>query len=263
MGNTITFLGTGTSQGIPMIGCKCEVCSSSDERDKRLRTSALVIYEGVYILIDAGPDFRQQMLRENISHLDAIILTHQHKDHTGGLDDVRALNYLEKCAVPIYCEKRVEQSLRMEYSYVFAQHKYPGIPEFNIKTIDETPFTVTGANGAVITITPIRVMHYHLPILGFRFGGLVYITDANFIADEEYDKLTGASLFVINTVKRTTHISHYSLPEAISIAKRVGAQRSYITHLSHQLPPHEQLKKELSKQPFSIEPAYDGLALEF
>ena len=263
MGNTITFLGTGTSQGIPMIGCKCEVCSSSDERDKRLRTSALVVYEGVYILIDAGPDFRQQMLREKISHLDAIILTHQHKDHTGGLDDVRALNYLERCATPIYCEKRAEQSPRMEYYYVFAQNKYPRIHEFNIKTIDEKPFTVTGANGAEVTIIPIRVMHYCLPILGFRIGDLVYITDANFIADEEYDKLTGASLFVINTVKRTTHISHYSLPEAIEIASRVGAKRSFITHLSHQLPPHAQLKRELSAQPFSIEPAYDGLTLEF
>ena len=133
MSNTITFLGTGTSQGVPIIGCSCEVCSSTDERDKRLRTSALVTYDGVSILIDAGPDFRQQMLREKISHLDAIILTHQHKDHTGGLDDVRALNYIEKCALPIYCEGRVEKSLRMEYSYVFAQHKYPGIPEFNIK----------------------------------------------------------------------------------------------------------------------------------
>jgi phosphoribosyl 1,2-cyclic phosphate phosphodiesterase len=263
MGNTITFLGTGTSQGIPMIGCKCEVCSSSDERDKRLRTSALVIYEGVYILIDAGPDFRQQMLRENISHLDAIILTHQHKDHTGGLDDVRALNYLEKCAVPIYCEKRVEQSLRMEYSYVFAQHKYPGIPEFNIKTIDETPFTVTGANGAVSNNHSYQGNALPTPYIGIPIGGLTYITDANFIADEEYEKLTDASLFVINTVKRTKHISHYSLPEAIKVAERVGAQRTFITHLSHQLPPHKQLKKELSAQPFSIEPAYDGLTIEF
>ncbi len=263
MGNTITFLGTGTSQGVPMIGCGCEVCSSTDARDQRLRTSALVTYEGVSILIDAGPDFRQQMLREKISHLDAILLTHQHKDHTGGLDDVRALNYLEKCAVPIYCEKRVEQSLRMEYSYVFAQHKYPGVPEFNIKIINNTPFTVTGSNGKKVTITPIRVMHYRLPILGFRIGSLVYITDANFIADEEYDKLTGASLFVINTVKHTTHISHYSLPEAIEVAKKVGAKRSFLTHLSHQLPLHAQLKNELSAQPFSIEPAYDGLTIEF
>ena len=263
MGNTITFLGTGTSQGIPMIGCGCEVCSSSDTRDKRLRTSALIIYEGISILIDAGPDFRQQMLREKISHLDAIILTHQHKDHTGGLDDVRALNYLEKCATPIYCEKRVEQSLRMEYSYVFAQQKYPGVPEFNIKIIDDTPFTITGFNGTEVTIIPIRVMHYRHPILGFRIGGLTYITDANFIADEEYEKLTDTSIFVINTVKRTKHISHYSLPEAIKVAERVGAQRTFITHLSHQLPPHAQLKKELSVQPFSIEPAYDGLTIEF
>lgn len=263
MGNTITFLGTGTSQGIPMIGCQCEVCSSSDVRDKRLRTSALVVYEGVSILIDAGPDFRQQMLRENISHLDAIILTHQHKDHTGGLDDVRALNYLEKCATPIYCEERVEESLRMEYSYVFARHKYPGIPEFNIKIIDSNPFTVTGANGRAVTITPIRVMHYRLPILGFRIGSLSYITDANYIPDEEYDKLTDTSLFVINTVKRTPHISHYSLPEAVEVAGRVGAKLSFITHLSHQLPRHAQLKQELHEQPFSIEPAYDGLTIEF
>lgn len=263
MSNTITFLGTGTSQGVPMIGCNCKVCSSPDSRDKRLRSSALVVYKGVYILIDAGPDFRQQMLRENITHLDAILLTHQHKDHTGGLDDVRALNYLEKCAIPIYCEKRVEKSLQMEYSYVFAQHKYPGVPEFNIEIIDETPFTVTGVNEVKVPILPIRVMHYRLPILGFRIGGLIYTTDANYIADKEYDKLTDASILVINSVKRTKHISHFSLPETIEVAKRVGAQRSFITHLSHQLPPYAELKKELSSQPFSIEPAYDSLTIEF
>ena len=278
----LTFLGTGTSQGVPMIGCSCEVCSSPDVRDKRLRASVMVEYGGLRILIDAGPDFRQQMLRENISHIDAILLTHNHKDHTGGLDDVRAFNYIEKRASEIYCEKYVEDALRMEYSYAFAEKKYPGAPEWHVHNIDEKPFTISAggphevlswdhAKGYVysmagkddpvhtIDVIPIRGKHYRLPVLGYRFGNIAYCTDMNYIPEEEFKKLEGLDHFVINCVKRGKHISHYSLEEAIAVAQRVGARHSWLTHLSHQLPCHEKLAAEL---PEGIRPAYDGLVIE-
>ena len=278
----LTFLGSGTSQGLPMIGCGCEVCRSRDPRDKRLRASVLVEYDGMKILVDAGPDFRQQMLREGISHLDAILLTHNHKDHTGGLDDIRAFNYIEKRASEIYCEKYVEDSLRMEYSYAFAEKKYPGAPEWNVHIIDDKPFmiscggpyevlswepgkgyvySVEGENDPIRTteIIPIRGMHYKLPVLGYRFGNIAYCTDMNHIPEEEFEKLHGLDHFVINCVKCGKHISHYSLEEAVEVAQRVGAKHSWLTHLSHQLPCYNELASEL---PEGILPAYDGLVLE-
>ena len=278
----LKFLGTGTSQGVPMIGCGCEVCRSRDPRDKRLRASVLVEYEGLTILVDAGPDFRQQMLREEVSHVDAILLTHNHKDHTGGLDDIRAFNYLEKRATEIYCEKYVEDALRMEYSYAFAEKKYPGAPEWHVHNIDENPFeiicggpyevlswepgkgyvhTIAGKDDPVRTasIIPIRGMHYKLPVLGYRFGNIAYCTDMNHIPEEEYSKLQGLDHFIINCVRRGRHISHYSLEQAIEVAEKVGAKHSWLTHLSHQLPCHEELTKEL---PEGILPAFDGLVIE-
>ena len=278
----LTFLGTGTSQGVPMICCGCDVCRSKDPRDKRLRASVLVDYEGMRILVDAGPDFRQQMLRAGVSHVDAILLTHNHKDHTGGLDDIRAFNYLEKKASEIYCEKYVENSLRMEYGYAFAEKKYPGAPEWHVHNIDENPFTIQ-AGGAYevltwehgkgyihsmagedepvrsVEIIPIRGMHYKLPVLGFRFGNIAYCTDMNHIPEEEFAKLQGLDHFIINCVKYGKHISHYSLEEAIEVAKKVGAKNSWLTHLSHQLPTYNELAAEL---PEGIHPAYDGLVLE-
>jgi len=179
----ITFLGTGTSQGVPIIGCKCRVCTSSDPKDKRLRSSVLIEQDGKRILIDAGPDFRQQLLRENIDNLDAILLTHEHKDHTGGLDDVRAINYLKGKALPIYCEERVRESLEREYAYAFCEEKYPGVPEFDIRTIGNSPFNAQG-----VKVQPIRILHYKLPILGFRIGDISYITDASYISTEELEK---------------------------------------------------------------------------
>jgi phosphoribosyl 1,2-cyclic phosphate phosphodiesterase len=251
----LTFLGTGTSQGVPMIGCRCDVCCSEDPRDKRLRASVLVEYCGQKILVDAGPDFRQQMLRENISHVDAILLTHNHKDHTGGLDDIRAFNYHEKKATQIYCEKYVEDSLRMEYSYAFAEKKYPGAPEWDVHLIDENPFSI-GAGGA--QIIPIRGRHYKLPVLGFRFGDIAYCTDMNHIPEDEFEKLKGLKHFIINTVRRGHHISHFALEGALKIAELVGAQHTWLTHLSHQLPRHEELAAEL---PSNVRPAYDGLVI--
>ena len=278
----LTFLGTGTSQGVPMIGCGCDVCRSMDPRDKRLRASVLVEYEGLRILVDAGPDFRQQMLRAGVSHLDAILLTHNHKDHTGGLDDIRAFNYLEKKATEIYCEKYVEDALRMEYSYAFAEKKYPGAPEWHVHNIDENPFmihaggpyevlvwehgkgyirSVAGSDDPVksVEIIPIRGMHYKLPVLGFRFGNIAYCTDMNYIPEEEFEKLQGLDHFIINCVKYGKHVSHYSIEEAVEIAKKVGAKHSWLTHLSHQLPTYNELAGTL---PSDIQPAYDGLVLE-
>ena len=250
----LTFLGTGTSQGVPMIGCCCEVCKSTDPRDKRLRASVLVEHEGQKILVDAGPDFRYQMLRAGICSLDAILLTHNHKDHTGGLDDIRAFNYHEKKATQIYCEKYVEDSLRQEYSYAFAEVKYPGAPEWNVHIIDEKPFSIHG-----VEIIPIRGKHFKLPVLGYRFGNIAYCTDMNHISEEEYSKLQGLDHFIINCVRRGRHISHYSLEQAVEVATKVGAKHSWLTHLSHQLPCYEELVKEL---PEGILPAFDGLAIE-
>lgn len=238
-----------------MIGCGCEVCSSTDPRDKRLRASVLVEYGGLKILVDAGPDFRQQMLREGIASVDAILLTHNHKDHTGGLDDIRAFNYHEKKATQIYCEKYVEDALRMEYSYAFAENKYPGAPDWEVHIIDDKTFKING-----IEIIPIRGRHFRLPVLGYRFGDIAYCTDMNHIPDEEFSKLQGLEHFVINTVRRGRHISHFSLEQAIEVAGRVGARHTWLTHLSHQLPRHEQLLQEL---PQGILPAYDSLTIEF
>lgn len=263
----LTFLGTGTSQGVPMIGCGCDVCRSNDPRDKRLRASVLVEYEGLTILVDAGPDFRQQMLREGISHLDAILLTHNHKDHTGGLDDIRAFNYLEKRATEIYCEKYVEDSLRMEYSYAFAEKKYPGAPEWHVHIIDDQPFTIYGSasgdNRGIerlsAGIVPIRGKHFTLPVLGYRFGNIAYCTDMNHIDECEIDKLQNLDHFIINCVRYGRHISHFSLEQALEVAAKVGARHTWLTHLSHQLPRYEMLVKEL---PDGVLPAYDGLVLK-
>lgn len=263
MHNSITFLGTGTSTGVPMIGCHCSVCSSKDPRDKRLRTSAFVVYEGLKLLIDCGPDFRTQALAYGIEDLDAILLTHQHKDHTGGLDDVRALNYTLKKPTTIYCEERVLKGLKKEYSYAFSSHPYPGIPKFDIHLIDNTPFSIDSRS-----IIPIRAMHYKLPILGFRFGGLCYLTDANHIAEKELEKLKDLDIMVLSAVRRGKHISHFSLEEAVQMAQRIGAKKTFITHLSHQMAEDDKNIKgthaDLSAEmPSGIFIAYDGLKLSF
>lgn len=253
--NKIEFLGTGTSQGMPIIGCSCPVCRSDDFHDKRLRTSAYIEYEGLRLVVDAGPDFRQQILRSGIRELDAVLLTHMHKDHTGGLDDVRAFNYFMQRAFPIYAEHMVQDSLKREYAYAFGDHRYPGVPDFVLHTIGEEPFCIDG-----VEIIPVRAMHYKLPILGFRFGRLGYLTDANYISEESIERFRGVDIFVVSCIRRTPHISHFSLDEAIEVCRKVGARHCFLTHLSHQLEKYEDLCKTL---PEGIEPAYDGLSLTF
>lgn len=263
MENSITFLGTGTSTGVPMIGCHCSVCSSTDPRDKRMRTSAYIRYNGLRLLIDCGPDFRTQALSNGIEDLDAILFTHQHKDHTGGLDDVRALNYINQKPTTIYCEERVLSGLKMEYSYAFTDHPYPGVPKFDIHIIDENPFEISGQR-----IIPIRAMHYKLPILGYRIGNLCYLTDANYLADEEIEKLQGLEVMVLSAVRRGKHISHFSLEEAVALGLRIGARKTFITHLSHQMAEDDRNIKgthaDLSAEmPPGIFIAYDGLKVSF
>ena len=251
---TITFLGTGTSQGIPVIACPCEVCHSLDFRDKRLRTSIHLQQGNTSVVIDTGPDFRQQMLRENVQHLDALLFTHEHKDHTAGMDDVRAFNFKQQCDMPLYAEPRVIEQLRMEFSYVFSEKKYPGVPRVQTFPINEHDDIAIGE----FTFTPIRVMHYKLPVLGFRTGDFTYITDANHISDSEKDKIKGSKVLILNALQKDDHISHFNLDQAIALAQEIGAETTYFTHISHRMGLHADVEKEL---PDGIELAYDGLSL--
>ncbi len=250
----LTFLGTGTSQGTPVIGCHCPVCESRDTRDNRLRASVLVEVDGLKIVIDTGPDFRQQLLREEIDTIDAVFYTHEHKDHTGGMDDIRALNYTSGRPIDLYCEKRVEQVLRKDYDYAFSVPRYPGAPEVKIHTITENPFWIDNTE-----IIPVRGMHHNLPVLGFRIGDLCYLTDMNQIPDQEFAKFEGVEVLIINALREEEHLSHFALCEAVSIARRANVVETYLTHVSHQM---GRYKKVLSKLPGNVYLAYDGLQIE-
>ncbi len=250
---TITFLGTGTSQGVPVIACNCDVCTSADPRDKRLRTSILIEGEGKVIVIDSGPDFRYQMLRANVQHLDAIVFTHEHKDHIAGMDDIRAFNYKQKGPIDVYANLRVQAALKREFHYIFEEFKYPGIPQLNLHTIGLDPFNI-----GKINFIPIEVMHYMLPVLGFRINDFTYITDAKTVSEKEKEKIKGSKILVINALQRQNHISHFTLDEAISFAEEMGAEKTYFTHISHRLGKHEDIMKQL---PPNIELAYDGMKL--
>ncbi len=250
----VTFLGTGTSQGVPVIGCSCEVCRSVDYRDKRLRVSVHLEVDGKSIIIDSGPDFRQQVLRERIRRLDALVFTHEHKDHTAGLDDIRAYNFSQNKDMPLYGEERVLEQLKREYAYIFSGVQYPGIPRVELYPITETPFEVEG-----ILFIPIRVKHYKLPIFGYRVGDFTYITDANYISEEEKEKIKGSKVVVLNALRMEPHISHFSLQEAIELLQELKPERAYLTHISHLLGQHREVEPEL---PDFIHLAYDGLQIE-
>ena len=299
----LTFFGTGTSLGVPIVGCNCPVCRSTDPRDKRFRSSALFEVDGLSILVDCGPDFRSQMLRAGIGHLDGILLTHNHKDHTGGIDDVRSLNYIDKRAAEIYCENRVLESLQREYPYAFASPRYPGAPEWHLHIIENKPFTVHPNkedrelvwvhnvgygykmpdgivkacpedniepalnDGKGVQVTPIRGIHGQMPILGFRIGGIAYLTDFSSIPEEEFAKLEGLEHVTLNTVSYAPHHSHFSLDEALQIADRIQAKHTWLTHLSHTFPVHGQFCEELRRLcaergiRSDVQPAYDGLVI--
>ncbi len=249
----ITFLGTGTSQGVPLIACNCEVCKSIDAKDKRLRSSIMIESVQGNFVIDAGPDFRQQMLRENVKKLDAILFTHEHKDHINGIDDVRAFNFIQDKAMDIYANKNVNDAIRREFAYIFTNPEYPGIPKINLHLIENNLFEING-----LKFIPIEVMHYKLPVLAYRIGDFTYITDANFISEKEKEKIKGSKIIVLNALRRTKHISHYTLEEAVALLNELKPEKAYLTHISHQLGMHEEVEKEL---PGFIHLAYDGFKL--
>jgi phosphoribosyl 1,2-cyclic phosphate phosphodiesterase len=248
---TITFLGTGTSTGIPMIGCECGVCSSPDPKDKRLRSSILVQSTATTLVVDTTPDFRYQMLRLNIKHLDAVVFTHPHKDHIAGLDDIRAFNFFMQKPMQVYANTLTEEALRRDFYYAFAEKKYPGIPEIELITIDDAPFKVGD-----ITVIPVIVWHHKMPVYGFRFGDFTYITDANRIDEKEKEKIKGSKVLVVNALRKTQHISHFTLDEAIALVNELNIPEAYFTHISHQLGFHQHINAAL---PQHIQLAYDGL----
>lgn len=247
----ITFLGTGTSTGVPEIGCKCPVCTSNDPRDNRLRTSALIEVEGKRILIDCGPDFRYQMLRQEINELDAILITHEHYDHVGGLDDLRPL--LKEKDIEIYLEENVAKAIETRMPYAFHEHKYPGVPDLKLMRITEKPFQAAG-----VSITPIRLMHARLPIIGFRIGNMAYLTDFKSIPEEEYYKLTNLDILVIEALRKGDHYSHGSLEDALANIECIRPKKAYLVHMSHRIGLHTEAEKEL---PDHICYAYDGLVI--
>ncbi|HWZ35727.1 MAG TPA: MBL fold metallo-hydrolase [Mucilaginibacter sp.] len=250
----VTFLGTGTSQGVPVIACGCEVCTSTDPRDKRLRSSILIEAEDKTVVVDSGPDFRYQMLRAHVQRLDAVVYTHEHKDHVAGMDDIRAFNFKQQEPMNIYADARVQTALMREFPYVFAEFKYPGIPQINIHPIGLDPFDIGS-----IHFIPIEVLHYKLPVLGFRINDFTYITDAKTVSGEEKEKIRGTKILVLNALQKQNHISHFTLDEAVDFAREIGAETTYFTHISHRLGKHADIEAEL---PPGIKLAYDELQIE-
>jgi phosphoribosyl 1,2-cyclic phosphate phosphodiesterase len=251
----ITFLGSGTSSGVPMIACECAVCTSSDKKDKRLRSSILVESKKTRLVVDTTPDFRYQMLREKIKRLDAVLFTHPHKDHIAGLDDVRAFNFFQEQAMQVYANQMTIDALMREFAYAFADKKYPGVPNLELNTISLDDFIIGD-----IPITPLMVWHLKMPVFGFRFGRFTYITDANHIEEAEKEKIRGTDTIVVNALRNEKHISHYNLDEAVSLVQELGIPHAYFTHISHQLGRHQDVEKRL---PPGVHLAYDGLVLNF
>lgn len=249
----LTFLGTGTSQGVPVVACQCAVCLSENPKDKRLRASVMIETEGQCLVVDAGPDFRQQMLTHKVRHLNGILITHEHVDHIFGLDDIRAFNWVQKQATDIYAEERVQIAIRRIFDYVFSTWKYPGIPQMHLHLIENSSFMIND-----LEIIPIRGYHYKLPVFGFRFGKIAYVTDVNHLEDAEIEKLRGLDVLVLNALRKEDHISHYSLSQALEVIAEVKPGKAYLTHLSHQMGFYDEVQAELPENVFL---AYDGLQI--
>ncbi|MDE7074682.1 MAG: MBL fold metallo-hydrolase [Odoribacter sp.] len=250
----LTILGSGTSQGIPVVACDCAVCRSSDRRDKRLRSSVLLEIGGRKIVIDAGPDFRYQMLRAGVKDIRAVLLTHGHKDHTGGLDDVRAFNWVKQGAVDIYGNENAQEAVYKDFSYAFAEFRYPGVPEIEFHLLDGTPFYIDD-----IRVVPIPVLHYRLPVLGFRIGDFAYITDAKTIPETSMELLKGVRHMVINALRKEIHLSHFNLEEALAVVDAVKPEQAWLTHIGHQMGFAAEVEREL---PAGVHLAYDMLEVE-
>jgi phosphoribosyl 1,2-cyclic phosphate phosphodiesterase len=249
----VTFLGTGTSQGVPIVACDCNVCCSTNEFDKRLRTSILVATETTSVVIDSGPDFRQQLLREHIKKIDAVVFTHEHKDHIAGLDEVKSFNYLYKMRMPVYATKRVQAALEREFAYIFSGEDYPGIPQIDIYNFEDDNFSIGD-----ILFEPIKVLHYKLPVKGFKINRFAYITDANFIDEEEKKKLLNLDILVLNALRHEPHISHFTFEEALELIEELNPRKAYLIHISHQLGLHDEVSKLL---PNNVELAVDRLQI--
>lgn len=247
-------MGTGTSHGIPVISCSCAVCTSQNPKDRRMRSAVLVESANTRLVIDTGPDFRMQMLREKVDWLDAALITHEHRDHIAGLDDIRVFNYLKKGPFDLYCYPRVQKSIREAFSYIFENSEYPGLPSVCFQDIGEESFTVGELN-----IEPIPVLHHRLKVCGFRFGSLAYITDVNFISEESMERLKGVEVLVLGALRKTPHISHFSLSEAVEVSKQIGASKTYLIHMSHDMGLHSEVEEEL---PDGIHLSYDGLKVQ-
>jgi len=248
----ITVLGSGTSQGVPVIGCECKVCQSTDEKDYRRRCSILVETKDSTIVIDTGPDFREQMLRAKVKKLDAVVFTHEHKDHVAGLDDVRAFNFMNKGKeMEVFASERVQVALKREFEYIFAANKYPGVPRIHLNQIEDALFNAGG-----IDLQPINVMHYKLPVKCFRIEKFAYVTDANYIEDSEKEKLKGVEVLILNALRKEKHISHFNLDEALELIQEINPKQAYLTHISHLMGTHSETEMEL---PANVKIAYDGL----
>ena len=250
----ITFLGTGTSQGVPVIACNCEVCRHGITKDKRLRSSILIETDENVFVVDAGPDFRQQMLRENVTRLDGILVTHRHKDHIAGMDDVRSFNWFAKRPMDVYATLKDQERIIEEYSYAFSKSAYPGVPKYNLITIGDEPFKLGG-----VEIKPLKVLHMKMEILGFRIGDFAYITDTNYIPGSVIPDLLDCKVVVVSALRNEKHVSHYNLEEAVKVLEFIRPEKAYLTHLSHLMGFHEEVEKKL---PDFISVAYDGLKLD-
>lgn len=246
----VTVLGSGTSQGVPVIACECDVCKSQDPKDKRLRSSILVSHQGTNVVIDTGPDFRQQMLVNEVNSLEAVVFTHEHKDHVAGMDDIRAYNFKQKKDMDVFATDQVQGALKRDFHYVFDQHKYPGVPQVKLHTVTDEPFNING-----LSFIPIDVMHYRMPVKAYRIGDFAYVTDANFIAPKEMNKLKGVKYLIINALRKEKHISHFNLDEALELIDQIGPQKAYLTHISHLMGKHADVNNEL---PPNVEIAFDG-----